>query len=158
VAVELADYIPSLKREVSVPGTTGILDAASQAELIGALADAFWLAKLDGFFSAWTCDEYGTVEPTTVGGADIPRNQISVIILYAGIKVIRNKILGTGTTFRAKAGSVEYETSTSANVLTEMLKQLRETQKALLEQVQGGYDDTVVEVFDWLARYVPIED
>lgn len=156
MAVDLSEFIPALKREVSVPGTTGILDAASEDELIGTLVDAFWMGRLDGFFATWTCDEDGLVEPRDAGGEDMPRTLVSVVLLYASIKVIRNKILGTGTTFRAKAGSVEYETSTSANVLTEMLKQLRETQKALLTQVSSGYESTSVEMYDWLARNVPI--
>ena len=155
MAVDLADFIPSLKREVSVPGTVGILDAASDGDLIGVLADAFWLAKLDGFFTSWTCDDDGLVTPLAEGGADLPRDGVAVVLLYGGIKVIRNKILGTGSTFRAKAGSVEYETATSAMVLTELLKQLRETQKKLLEQVT--YDETLVDTFDWVLRYIPVE-
>lgn len=155
MAVDLADFIPSLKREVSVPGTDGILDAASDADLIGVLADAFWLARLDGFFTSWTCDEDGLVTPLVEGGDDLPRDGVAVVLLYGGIKVIRNKILGTGSTFRAKAGSVEYETSTSAMVLTELLKQLRETQKKLVEQVT--FDETLVDTFDWVQRYIPVE-
>lgn len=157
MAVDLADFIPSLKREVSVPGAAGVLDAASDEELIGALVDAFWLAKLDGFFTSWTCDEDGLITPIEVGGEDMPRNLVAVVILYAGIKVIRNKILGTGSTFRAKAGSVEYETATSASVLTELLRQLRETQKQLLEKLDDGFESTSVDTFDWVLRYAPVE-
>ena len=155
MAVDLADFIPSLKLEVSVPGVAGILDSASDDDLIGTLVDAFWLARLDGFFPAYTCDEDGLITPVAVGGEDLPREGVSVVLLYGGIKVIRNKILGTGSTFRAKAGSVEYETATSAMVLTELLKQLRETQKKLLEHV--AYDATTVETFDWVQRYIPVE-
>jgi hypothetical protein len=158
VALDLSEFIPALKREVSVPGTTGILDAASFDDLVGILVDAFWLARLDGFFAAYTCSEDGVVEHLD-GGLDLPREHVSVILLYAGIKVVRNKILGTSSGLRAKAGPVEYETSIPATVMTALLTGLRETQRHLLDEVreEGGYEATTVDTFDWLSRYIPVD-
>jgi hypothetical protein len=132
MAVDLGDYTESLLREVNPPGQAVV--AASDDELIGYLADAFWEASLDGFLAPWTCDEDGLVTPTATGGADITRAEVALIILYASIKMLRNRILNINTTFRAKAGTVEFEQQNSAIVLQEMLKQLRATKDQLLKQ------------------------
>lgn len=158
MALDLSEYTRALKREVSVPGATGILDNASFDDLVGVLVDAFWLARLDGFFPQYTCSEDGFVEHMD-GGDDLPRTHVSVVLLYAGIKVIRNKILDLSQSMRAKAGPVEYETAVAATVLTALLAQLRETQHHLLDEVLegGGYEETSVETFDWLSRYIPVD-
>jgi len=130
MSIDLSDYTEALLREVNPVGTT----VFSESDLDGYLPDAFWEAKLDGFLSDWTCTEAGVVTPVVTGGADMTRAEVSLCILYAGIKIIRNKVLNTKTLFRAKGGPAEFEQQSSATMLAEMLKQLENTKNRLLTQ------------------------
>lgn len=132
MSVDLSNYVETLKREVTPPGSTLFADVGEDT-WIGYLADAFWEARLDGFLSSWEASEDGIVTPSEVGGDDMPRDSVALVVLYAGIKVLRNRILNINTGFRAKAGPVEYETQNSATVLAEMLKQLQGVKDRLLK-------------------------
>lgn len=149
VAIDLIDYVDHLKREVQPPGSE-LFGDVTNSQWVGFLGDAFWEARLDGFLGKWEALENGpgdvTVEPVDPGGEDMPRQYIALIVLYAGIRVLRNKILNTNTGFRAKAGPVEFEQQNSANLLSEMLKQLKSTKDRIiagleqqeLSQLPGG--------------------
>jgi hypothetical protein len=139
MAVDLSEFVPSLEREVNPPGDprfTGV----SEDDWLGWLTDAFWEARLDGFLADYECDEDGLVvsliDPDDPS-KDMPRYLVGLIVLYAGIRVLRNSILNTSTAFRAKAGPVEFETQNSATVLAEMLKLLSERRRELLDRVEG---------------------
>jgi hypothetical protein len=137
MAVDLYDHVPSLLREVNPPGTN-VFSSVSEDDMVGYLSDAFWEASLDGFVQDWTCDEDGQIKPLEVGGEELPRSQVSLIVLYAGIRVLRNRILNMNTQFAAKAGPVEFEQQNSATMLVEQLKQLRATKERLLDKVESG--------------------
>ena len=122
--LDLSDYVESLQREVIPPGSS-LFANVDDAAWIGYLADAFWEARLDGFLTGYSADDDGLVTRIVdTVPEDMPRQYVSLVILYAGIRVLRNKILNTNTGFRAKAGTVEYETQSGASVLSEMLRQL----------------------------------
>jgi hypothetical protein len=147
MSVDLSDYVATLRREVTPPGST-LFAAVPDDTFTGYLADSFWEARLDGFLAGYTCDEDGVVEPTATGGADFPRAEVALVVLYAGVRVLRNKILNTSTSFRAKAGPVEFEQQNGATVLTEMLRQLRDQKNRIITLSQ---DQTLVEIFDALS-------
>lgn len=132
MAVDLSDYVPSLRREVTPPDSTLFTNVTDEV-FTGYLADAFWEARLDGFLTAWVADEDGLVTPVAPNTTELPREQIAAIIIYAGVRVLRNRILNMNTTFRSKAGPVEYEVQNSAAMLVEMLKQLKAMKDRLLE-------------------------
>lgn len=134
--VDLSEFVPSLRREVTPPGTDLFPDANDDI-FVGYLSDAFWEARLDGFVQKWSCDEDGIVEPLDGIDDDLPRELVGLLVLYAGIKILRNRIMNLNTAFRAKAGPVNYEVENSANLLTEMLKQLAARRKELLEEVEA---------------------
>lgn len=140
MAVDLGDYIPSLKREVTPPGSD-LFSGVDDATWRGYLADAFWESRLDGFLGGFTSDESGLVTATD-GGDDITRDLVGLVILYAGIKVLRNRIMNLDTSFRTQAGPVEFEVQKSANLLTEMLKQLKEHKDRILDDVNLGPTET----------------
>lgn len=135
MAVDLSEFVPSLRREVTPPGND-LFQGVNDDVFTGYLADAFWEARLDGFGSQWTCDIDGIVTPIEAGGDEFPRPLTGLVILYAGIKILRNRILNINTAFRAQAGPVNYEVENSANLLTEMLKQLAARRAELLEEVK----------------------
>src|SRR4051812_30681855 len=133
-----------------------MFDEITTEEWTAYLVDGFWEARLDGFLMGYTTDALGVITLTTAGEeagvlpADMPRQYVTLVIIYAGIRVLRNKILNTPSLFRAKAGPVEYEQQYAATVLTEMLKQLAATKNRLLEQaeLEGNFHSTVVSMFD----------
>lgn len=161
MSVDLANYTDALRREVSPPGSTTFA-AVSDDVFLGYLSDAFWEVKLDGFVEPYSCSVDGIVTPLT-GAApdplvnpaataydpntDIAREQISLILLYAGIKIIRNRLLEGNTRFSAKAGPVEYTTENSANLLTEMLKELNAAKTRLLYLKTFNQDVSLIDAF-----------
>jgi hypothetical protein len=146
VAIDLSEdtYINSLKREVSPLGSA-MFDGVDDETWLGYLTDAFWEAKLDGFMVGYV-EEDGEIEHEA-GGADLDRRYVALIVLYAGIRVLRNRILNMNTGFRAKAGAVEFEQQNSATMLAEMLKQLRATKERILDSIDEG-DATAVTMID----------
>lgn len=153
MAVVLSDFIPSLRREVEPPGVR-LYDSLTPTDWVGYLTDAFWEARLDGFLKDWmvaesdiNADPDAEIQPLASGGPDIGREGMALIILYAGIKVLRNRILNTNTRFKAVAGPVEFEQENSATMLAEMLKQLRSTKEQILEALDEA-EATAVMLID----------
>lgn len=149
MAVDLIDYVGSLKREVAPPGST-IFSAISDSSWMNYLTDAFWEAKLDGFFVNFECDEDGIVRNTSSATPDVSREMVQLIVLYAGVRVLRNKVLNTNTRFRAKSGDVEFEQETGALMLSEMLKQLKAQKATLLDRTLDT-TETDIGMFDALS-------
>lgn len=155
MAVALLDYVPSLIREVQPPGSA-LFSQVTDGEWVGYLTDAFWEVRLDGLLSDWVVEGYepddpedAAVAPASAGGAEIDGRGMALVILYAGVRVLRNRILNMPTGFRAKAGPVEYEQNASAaTMLTEQLKQLRATKDRVLEGVESAGSITSVTVLD----------
>lgn len=144
MAVDLSDFVDVLRREINPPGSA-LFDEVLDEELTGHLADAFWEARLDGLVKAWTADEDGIVEPLKVGGSELGREWVALLVLYAGIRMLRNHLMNQQTTFRAEAGPVSFETQSSATVLAELLKQLQATKLRLLEMGQDASLDAIVD-------------
>lgn len=147
MAVNLLDMVPTVRREVTPPGST-TFQTVPDTVFVGYLADAFWEVKLDGFIEPYVCDSSGIIIPAGDPDAanisqgfdatpfdpsvDMPRDQVALVCLYAGIKIIRNKLLEQTSRLRAKAGPVEFEQDYSANLLVEMLKELQAIRTRLL--------------------------
>lgn len=146
MAVDLSDYEEALQRSVTPLGSAPV----TGVDWTAYLTDAFWEARLDGFMPNWTVDENGLVTPVS-GSEELPLQYTAMVVLYAGIRILRVQILNTRTGFRAKAGPVEFEQQASATMLAEMLKQLQNTKTWLLEQVRYIQGITTVEVLDALS-------
>lgn len=143
MAVDLGDLVDSLKREVSPPGVEMFPDA-SEDDFLGNLQDAFWEARLDGMLAGYeerdavvssgfvlVGDAYEPLDEN----ADLGRDLQQLIVLYAGIRIIRNDLRNLNTTFRSKAGPVEFETQKSAQVLKGILDELRTRRNIVLERL-----------------------
>lgn len=129
MAVDLSELVESIKREVSPPGNDLLPDATDDMYL-GYLQDSFWEAKLYGFFSNYT-EADGDVSPIS-GSTDLGRDEQQLIVLFGGVRIIRNYIMSKDTTFRAKAGSVEFETQSSATVFAQILRDIQKKIDILL--------------------------
>lgn len=149
MAVDLSDsdtLIASLKREVSPPGTD-LFPTASDDEWFGQLQDSFWEAKLFGFFAGYT-ESDGLISPL-LGTTDLDRANQELIVLFAGARVIRNELKNMNTLFRAQAGSVEFETQNSAQLLVAILKDIRSKVDLALAAI-GTVNSTTVAYIDSL--------
>lgn len=143
MAVDLADFADSLRREITPLGTT-LFAGVNDAQLTAFLSDSFWEARLDGFMPDYVADEDGLVTNVNTGGPDLDRKYVALVVLYAGIRVLRNRILNMNTGFRAKAGPVEFEQQNSATMLAEMLKQLRTTKDRILTELEISEETNVM--------------
>lgn len=145
MAVDLNDLVDNFQREVSPPGTDLYPDA-TDASWTGGLTDAFWEIRLYGFLAGFEEDAASRGGPvdfsegivTPIGaidgyddptgyaiGQDLPRDLQQLIVLWAGWKVVLNKMTDLSSMFRAKAGPVEFEVQHAASVLKTILDQLK---------------------------------
>lgn len=144
MAVDLGDYVVALRREIQPPGST-LFDDVDDLSLEGYLSDAFWEARLDGFVTDYN-ESSGIVTPIS-GTEEFPREQTALVVLYAGLKILRNRLLQTNTKFAAKAGPVEFATENSANLLTEMARQLGAVKDRLIATSIAVTDVALVDAF-----------
>lgn len=147
--LELADYVDTLRREITPPGSSLFTDVDDDV-FSDYLVDAFWEARLDGFFQGYDVTLDGAVTP--LGSMpDFPREGIAVLTLYAAIKILRNRILSSQSRFKAVAGPVEFETQNSPSLYTEMLRQLQGMKSRLIEMSPSGSAVSYVALVDGFA-------
>lgn len=150
-STSLDTLIEAFQREVSLPGLFATdYPTISEEDVLALLGDAFGAAQLDGWFADGDIDvDAGNVTPalSTAGAA--------LVVLYAGMRLIRTQLRNATTMTRYKAGPVEYETQTSANLLTQLLKDLEGRRKALTDQARVGARVTYVSdgYYDRLTSY-----
>ena len=122
MTVDLGDLVEVLQREVSPPGTN-LFPNATDDEFLGNLQDAFWEAKLFNFFGLYV--EADGVVSASSGGSDMSRTDQQLIVLFAGARILRNGLRNINTAFKASAGSVSYEVQKSAQLLRDLLADIR---------------------------------
>jgi hypothetical protein len=150
MAIDLGDLIEFLQSEVDAPGEDSFPDA-SDDDWLSNLQSAFWEAVLDGVIDPGLFTESDGVITPVSGSTEISRELQQLIVFYAGVRVVRNKIRNMNTVFRAKAGPVEYETQQAATVLKALLDELVRKRNLILTRMSdlGGtstfYVDSVIE-------------
>lgn len=144
MAVDLFDLVEPLKREVSPPGED-LFPNATDDDYFGNLQDAFWDARLDGLLEEYT-ESDGSITPIS-GSTDMTRDLQQVIVLYAGVRIVRNHLRALNTVFRSKAGPVEFETQKAASVLKALLDELRTRRNTVLSRLSdvGGVDSYYID-------------
>lgn len=142
--MNLSDLVPSLQRAVAVPGTFATLfPSTTDDDLSGTLADAVAEAQLDGFLSTVVVDlDSGDF------AVDLTRPEQALVILYAMSRVVMARVANTKNRTRYKAGPVEAEEEQSATVLTELLRQIRDKKKELLDAAKAGNIATAFAIVD----------
>lgn len=148
MAVDLAELQDSLKRELNPPGTDLFPDA-TEDEWVGHLRDSFWEAKLFGFFDNFTESE-GLVFSS--GSSELGRADQELIVLFAGARIVRNELKNKNTMFRAEAGSVSYEVQNSAQLLRDILRDIRSKVDLALAAIGDVNSSTVAYVDSLIAR------
>lgn len=163
MAIDLSDLVELLRSEVDAPGEDSFPDAVED-DWVNQLRSAFWEVVLDGVISSYE-ETDGIVTPTS-GTTDLARDLQQLVIFYAGVRVIRNKLRTMGTAFRAKAGPVEYETQNSAQVLKSILDELVRKRNVILNRLSdmGSVDSHYIDMImyrdealtygdSWFVRY-----
>ena len=145
-SVDLSDLISDLQGAVTIPGGTSPYAAASDTEWLTRLRNAFWTAYNEGVFGGFTCNEDGIVSVAGVTGqstTSFGRELQQIVILYAAINIVQNQMLQLKNQFRAKAGSVEYETQQSSQMINSILDSLLLQRATLLQRLSDlGYRKT----------------
>lgn len=145
MAVDMNTLIESLKNEVNPPGTDLYPDV-TDPQWLSRLKDAFWEAKMNKAFPNYTLTG-DDITPIS-GSDDLPREQQQLIVLYAGFRAALTSFQNLNSSFRSKAGPVEYETQKSAQVLKGLLDALRERIKNALEDTDGTSAGSLAMVVD----------
>ncbi len=133
MSVDLSDLVELLQAEVDAPGENSFTDAVEN-DWVNQLRSGFWEVVLDGVLSGYEEND-GIVTPVAPVTDDLSREYQQLVIFYAGVRVIRNKLRTMGTLFRAKAGPVEYETQNSANVLKSIMDELVRKRNIILSRL-----------------------
>lgn len=144
MAVEVSDLVDLLQASVNPPGSDIFPDALT-SDWENNLRNAFWEAVLDGLIVGYT-EEDGSITPIT-GTTELPKQLQQLVILYAGVTVVRNYLMNLRTVFRSKAGPVEYEVQQSASVLKGLLDELISRRTFLLTALKEQ-DETNSYYFD----------
>ena len=144
---DLSELVEPLKREIAVPGTFATtFPDTSDDDLAATLADAFGAGQLNGYFGGQTL----TVDPdlgTYVVSPDLSAAGAALVVIYAGMRIIRSQLRGINTMARYKAGPVEYETQQSATLLREELAYLRQRETDLLTVAQRATSIYVMDAY-----------
>jgi hypothetical protein len=141
----LALLVGSLKREVAVPGTFDTLfPDTADTDLAGTLLDAFWTARIDGWFPLVDVDSSGLTTP------DMSRDAQQLVVLYAAYTVIRTQLGNLASRRTYKVGNIEVTTEHAATVLKQQLDGARKRIEDILLYARTG-SGTKVTTFDGYA-------
>lgn len=146
MATLVTDLRASLRREINVPGF-GQLPDITNTELDGYISDGFWEVRLLGMLSDYTLTDGtefatppGPVIKATADDGDLPPQYQMLVVIDAGMRLIRLKALDLAQSITAKAGPVEYSRQISATVLRAILDSLQ----ARLNELKAGYSELFV--------------
>lgn len=153
MATPVADLRVMLQREVNVPGFEQLPDITS-SQLDGYISDGFWETRLLGMLESYTLTDgtefatpTGAVIKAAANDGDLPSEYQMLVVIVAGMKLIRLKALNLAVNFTAEAGPVSYEQQTSATVLRAILDSL-ESRLNQLKATHSGLFTGHVDYFD----------
>lgn len=136
---DLVDLIPSLKREVNPPGLD-TLSSLTTPDLQGYLADAFSEAQLDGFLGAYAIDLN-----TYVVTPDLPNYYQYLVVLWGGVRLLRNRLSNLHTQQKNQAGPVSQEIQNSATLLNAVLAEIIAKKQRIIDLSWHITNTTVVD-------------
>lgn len=129
----LSSLVPALQSELAVPGTFGdVFPDTGTNDLILSLANAYSMAKIDGFFSDMTLNTSDPVKTTWTVSPDFSESGGAITVIYAAMSIIRAQLRVLPTSSTYKAGSVEYSTSQAATILKGELDYLLQRRKDIV--------------------------
>lgn len=162
MSVLVQDLIPMLNREVNAPGAE-MFETASTGSKLGYLMDGFWDARLAGILSEYTIALGEDITPVQATGSsyftdssktngDFPEQFQMMVVLFAGFRMVRMKILSLAINFKAVAGPAEYEQQASATTLRAVLDSLSNRLQELKAQYSDDFSQSEFILMDGVAQ------
>lgn len=146
---DITDLVPALKRAAAPGGFDALYPELAEADLKGRLLDAVAEAQLDGFLSDYEYDvNTGEIAPNLSQGTgeDIALNSAgALVILYAGYTLVLAEIRNIRNRTNYVAGAVQAEEERTASMLNEILRQLADRKRKLIERAELA--DMATDVF-----------
>ncbi len=141
------DLIPMFNREINGPGFERIT-AISAGQKLGYIEDGFWDVRLAGMLATFTVvDGVDLVPPGVTGklyftddstkAEDLEKKFWMMVVIVAGFRLLRLKIMDLAVNFTAEAGPVQFEQQASATVLRALLANLQ----GRIQELKGQYSD-----------------
>jgi len=144
MATPIPDLRDQLDRELNIPGFEQLPDI-TPAEMDGYILDGFWECRLLGMLDDYTVTD-GTEFATPIGDniqsgstGDLPEQYQMLVIILAGVRMVRLKVLNLAVNFKAEAGPVSFEQQASATTLRAVLASLEQR----LAQLKLVYSDSL---------------
>lgn len=120
---DLANYTDSVRNVMARPGTfSALFPETTDDNLVQLLQDALAECHLEQCLLTHESDDNGLIRPALASG------ETALVVLYAGIRLIRGEMLNRITSAKYVAGPVSAETTYATNVLRDIMKAL-EAQK-----------------------------
>lgn len=148
----ITDLIPMLDREINVPNAPQI--TASAGQKLGYIEDGFWDARLSGLLKEFTVADGADLDPpgttgtkyftdTATKAEGLDQEFWMLIVIMAGFRLLRLRIMQLAVNFNAQAGPVSYEQQASATVLRALLDNLQ----GRVQELKGLYSDKFNSIF-----------
>ena len=150
MAVELATLADRLSASVNVPGQEFIV--AEEDDWVSQLANAFWWARLRGFFTGYRVNDDFAIVPVDPADDDVDEGLTQVVVAFAAVLTLENMLLSLPTGERYKAGPVETETNRSAQVLVQLLKARRFELEDIKDDLTGANNTNVHVIDTFISR------
>jgi hypothetical protein len=123
---DLGDYVDSVKAMLARPGTFGdLFPETTNAGLVDLMRDGLAECNMEQLLTGYTANANGIVRP------ELPPGAMAMVVLFAGVRLVRSEILNRITSTKYVAGPVSAEQSYSTNILRDVAKAL-EAQKTTL--------------------------
>ncbi len=117
---DLALFTQSLRNVVARPGTyADLFPETTDDLLIQVLADGLAECHLEATLLGYEADDNALVRPPLASG------QIALVVLYAGLRLLRSELVNRVTSTKYVAGPVSAETTYATNVLRDIMKALQ---------------------------------
>lgn len=125
---DLADYVDSLRGILARPGTfAALFPETTDDGLIQLLRDGLAEANMEQLLTAYRSDINGIVRP------ELPPGGVAMIVLFAGVRLVRSEILNRITSTKYVAGPVSADQSYSTNILRDVAKALEAQKLAIIK-------------------------
>jgi hypothetical protein len=118
---DLAAYTQSLRNVVARPGTyADLFPETTDDLLVQVLADGLAECHLEATLLGYEADDNALVRPPLASG------QVALVVLYAGLRLLRSELLNRVTSAKYVAGPVSADTTYATNVLRDIMKALEQ--------------------------------
>jgi len=135
---DLANYTNSVRRILARPGMFAtVFPETTDDGLVGLLQDALAECHMEATLLGFEADDNAIVRPPMMSG------HVALVVLYAGIRMVRAELLNRITSSKYVAGPVSAESAYATNVLRDIMKAL-ETQKETVTTKLSTYSAGMV--------------